>query len=202
MGTLSQHQDPANWRPCLLLGGSAVPQAPASPPPLPAPRPLPSQAPASPSSPQALPLLPPLPSTPPLPPLRPCLLAALQVAVGTAHHFQAVPGAVHEELQQPVHRGEPAGPFHHRLVSAEKVQPKSEAPSPGLPTRSHPTFQSGTKNRVGGGVPSGLASAINISVTAHSDPVPARPGMTRGACSRPPSGPGRNLSRRHLLTLT
>lgn len=129
----------------LRPGALAPPRGPCLPPgalpPLPPPHTgvLPPHPPAPPplSTPPRGPAWPPTPS---LPPLRPCLLAALQVAVGTAHHLQAVPGAVHEELQQPVHRGEPAGTFHHRLVSAEKVQPRSEAPSQGsLPAPTPPS---------------------------------------------------------------
>lgn len=76
-------------------------------------------------------------TTPPPAPC-PCLLAALQVTVGTAHHLQAVPRAVHEELKQPVYRRDPTRALHHRLVSVEKPQPGSRRPLPSAPLQFPP----------------------------------------------------------------
>lgn len=58
---------------------------------------------------------------PPSPPA-PCLLGALPVAVGTVHQLQAIPRAVHQELQQPVHWGQPTGALHRRRVPVGKRQ--------------------------------------------------------------------------------
>lgn len=43
-------------------------------------------------------------------------LGTVPVAVGTLHVLLAVGRAVHQELQEPVHRRQPCAPPHHRGV--------------------------------------------------------------------------------------
>lgn len=71
--------------------------------------------------------------------------------------------------------GSPLGPFTTVWCLRRSCSQDPDAPSPGLPVRSRPPHSRLGLNteRVGDGVLSPLASAINISASAHSDPCPS-----------------------------
>lgn len=182
LGTLRQHQDPAPLPP---------PRGPCCPPGALPPHALPAPPPHG--SPASAPRLP-APHGPPLPgpasprprlPSGPACWPHSRSQLAQRTTSRPSPELSTRNCSSRSTGGSPLGPFT-TVWCLQRRCSQDHRPLPRLPTRPHPTFQSGTKNRVGVGVgvggcpPSRLASAINISVTAHSDPVLGESWEVRG----------------------